>query len=302
MRATRATAAVPRLGAAAVGMLEGLDRHRLLSTAQLHALYTPGSSLRWTQLLLDRLRESGLAEAARTPGGLGLWYLTPRGVTTIGPIVGSPGERRKAISPEQAAGPLQAHTLAVNEVGLAFVRAARERSDECGPLAWRHEVAHSLGRPPGQRRAELLIADALLTYQQNGPGDEVSFHYRFIELDRATMGAERLVEQLARYPRLYSRTLPATDPLDEPEPAWAEHYPVFPAVIVVLAGLPPGRLARRGEAVLGLLAEDTDAATPEVSTSICALDDLVARGPFAPIFRDLRNPEKPVDWLGEGGA
>jgi Replication-relaxation len=297
--AGRTRAAVPRLGTAAVGMLEGLERHRLLSTAQLHALYTPESSLRWTQLLLDRLRESGLAEAARTPGGLGLWYLTPRGVATIEPIVDGDGRRRKAISPEQAAGPLQEHTLAVNEVGLAFVRAARERGDECGPLAWRHEVAHSLGRPPGQRRAELLIADALLTYQQNGPADEISFHYRFVELDRATMGAERLVEQLARYPRLYNRTLPATDPLDEPEPAWAERYPVFPAVIVVLAGLSPGRTARRREAVLGLLAEKTDSATSEVSIAICALDDLLSRGPFAPIFRDLRNPERPVNWLGE---
>lgn len=289
----------PRLGAAAVGMLEGLERHHLLSTAQLHALYTPESSLRWTQHLLGRLRESGLADAARTPGGLGLWHLTPRGVAAIGPIVGDAGQRRKAISPEQAAGPLQEHTLAVNEVGLAFVRAAREQGDECGPLAWRHEVAHSLGRPPGQRRAELLIADALLTYQQNGPGGEVSFHYRFVELDRGTMGAERLVEQLARYPRLYHRTLPAADPLDEPEPAWAKQYPVFPAVIVVLAGLPPGRVARRCETVLELLTEDADSASPEVSISICALDDLLSRGPFAPIFRDLRDPEKPVNWLGE---
>lgn len=167
--ARRTRAAVPRLGTAAVGMVEGLHCHRLLSTAQLHDLYTPQSSLRWTQRLLGRLRESGLAEVARTPGGLGLWHLTPRGVAAIGPIVGGAGERCKAISPEQAAGPLRDHTLAVNEVGLAFVRAARERDDECGPLAWRHEVVHSLGRPPGQRRAELLIADAVLTYQQNGP-------------------------------------------------------------------------------------------------------------------------------------
>ena len=279
-------------------MLEGLDRHRLLSTTQLHALYTPRSSLRWTQLLLDRLRDSGLAEAARTPGGLGLWHLTPRGVATIEPIVGD-GRRRKAISPEQAAGPLREHTLAVNEVGLAFVEAARERGDECGPLAWRHEVAHSLGRRPGQRRAELVIADALLTYEQD-IGGETRFHYRFVELDRATMGAERLVEQLLRYRRLYHRMLPAEDPLDEPEPAWAGLYPVFPAVLVVLAGLPPERAARRRATVLELLAEDVDGdTTPEVSISICSLDDLVARGPFAPIFRGLGDPERPVDWLGE---
>ena len=290
----------PRLGAAAVGMLEGLDRHRLLSTAQLHALYTPRSSLRWTQLLLDRLRESGLAEAARTPGGLGLWHLTPRGVATIEPIVGANGERRKAISPEQAAGPLQEHRLAVNEVGLAFVRAARDRGDECGPLAWRHEVVHSLGRPPGQRRAELLIADALLTYCQNEPDGEVSFHYRFVELDRATMGAERLADQLARYARLYHRMVPATDPLEEPEPAWAKLYPVFPAVIVVIAGLPPERTERRRDIALELLAEDADlASATEVSLSICSLDDLVSRGPFAPIFRELRRPQTPVDWLGQ---
>jgi protein involved in plasmid replication-relaxation len=292
----------PRLGAAAAGMLEGLDRHRLLSTAQLHELYTPASSLRWTQHLLGRLRESGLAEAARAPGGLGLWHLTPRGVAAIGPLAGGCAGRRKAISPEQAAGPLREHTLAVNDVGLAFVRAAREHGDECGALAWRHEVAHSLGRPPGQRRPELLIADALLTYQQNGPMEEVSFQYRFLELDRATMGAERLVEQLTRYPRFYHRTLPADDPLDEPEPAWAAHYPVFPAVAVVLAGLSPARTERRRETVLELLAEEAGSATPEVSISICSLEDLLARGPFAPIFRGLGDPERPVDWLGEGKA
>jgi Replication-relaxation len=303
VRGQRTGAAPPRLGAAAVGMLEGLDRHRLLSTAQLHTLYTPDSSVRWTQHLLGRLREAGLAEAARTPGGLGLWYLTPRGVAAIEPVAGDAGERRKAISPEQAAGPLQEHTLAVNHVGLAFVRAARKRGDECGPLAWRHEVAHSLGRPPGQRRAELLIADALLTYQLNGPGEEVSILYRFVELDRATMGADRLAEQLVRYARLYHRTLPADDPLDEPEPAWAASYPVFPAVLVVLAGLPPDRAERRRATVLALLAEEDSLATAtEVSLAICSLDDLVARGPFAPIFHSLHDPNRPVDWLGEGKA
>jgi hypothetical protein len=280
-------------------MLEGLDRHRLLSTIQLHELYTPRSSLRWTQLLLDRLRESGLAEAARTPGGLGLWHLTPRGVNAIEPIVAT-GQRCKAISPKQAAGPLQEHTLAVNEVGLAFVRAARERGDECGPLAWHHEVVHSLGRPPGQRRTELLIADALLTYRQNAPSEEVTFHYRFIELDRATMGAERLASQLVRYAPLYHRTVPAGDPLEEPEPAWAKLYPVFPAVMVVIAGLPPRRAERRRDIALELLAEDPDLAdAAEVSLSICSLDDLVSRGPFAPIFRELRRPQTPIDWLGQ---
>lgn len=123
--------------------------------------------------------------------------------------------------------------------------AARKRGDECGPLVWRHEVAHSLGRPPGQRRTELLIADAQLTYQQNGPGEAVRFHYRFVELDRATKGSERLAAQLACYARLFHRTLPAADPLEEPEPAWAKLYPVFPAVLTVIAGQSQKRFERR---------------------------------------------------------
>jgi hypothetical protein len=53
--------------------------------------------------------------------------------------------RRKLLSPMDARGPLRAHTLAVNDVGIAFLKAARPRAeDECGPLAWRHEVAHPI--------------------------------------------------------------------------------------------------------------------------------------------------------------
>jgi len=280
-------------------MLEGLARHRLLSTAQLHELYTPRSSARWAQHLLGRLRRAGLAEVTRTPGGLGLWRLSRRGAAAIEPLAAETGERRRAVSPEQAAGPLREHTLAVNEAGIAFVRAARERGDECGPLAWRHEVPHSLGRPPGQRRTELLIADAQLTYQQNGPGEQVRFHYRFLELDRATKGSERLAAQLACYARLFHRTLPAADPLEEPEPAWAKLYPVFPAVLTVIAGQLPKRFERRRRTVLELLAEDAELATaPEVSISICSLEELATRGPFAPIFRGVGEPAVAVDWLG----
>lgn len=43
----------------------------------------------------------------------------------------------KLLGPREAAGPLRAHTLAVNEVGIAFLRAARERGEECGPHSWR---------------------------------------------------------------------------------------------------------------------------------------------------------------------
>ena len=60
---------------------------------------------------------------------------------------------------EQAAGPLQQHTLGVNDVGTAFVKAARARGDECDPFSWRHEIAHPLGPPPGRRKPDQLIAE-----------------------------------------------------------------------------------------------------------------------------------------------
>jgi hypothetical protein len=38
--------------------------------------------------------------------------------------------------------------------------------------------------------------------------------------------------------------------------------------------------------------------TPEVGISICLLDDLLRDGPYAPVFREVRDPGRPVDWLG----
>jgi hypothetical protein len=39
-----------------------------------------------------------------------------------------------------------------------------------------------------------------------------------------------------------------------------------------------------------------------VEISFCLLDDLKCRGPFAPIFRSVGEPERKVNWLREGEA
>jgi hypothetical protein len=39
-----------------------------------------------------------------------------------------------------------------------------------------------------------------------------------------------------------------------------------------------------------------------VEISFCLLDDLKRKGPFAPIFRSVGEPEQKVNWLGEGEA
>ena len=166
-----------------------------------------------------------------------------------------------------------------------------------------HEVAHSLGPPPGRRTPEQLISDAVLTYQLAEAGGQTSIAYRFIELDRATRSAADLAHRLGRYARLYRRTVPVEGAAGGSAPLWSRLYPVFPTVLVVLAGRPSDRLEDRRRTVLALCGQDPDLAeTPEVEVSICLLDDLADRGPFAPICRTLADPGKAVDWLGEGRA
>ncbi|MGN6817010.1 MAG: replication-relaxation family protein [Solirubrobacterales bacterium] len=296
----KADRVLPRLGPTAVEVIESLNQHRLLSTRQIHALHMPQASLRWAQNLTAQLRELGIATSTPLPGGLGLWHLTESGAGVVDAIPDRAETRRRLISPEQAAGPLQEHTIGVNEIGIAFVRAARERGDDCGPFDWFHEVAHPLGPPPGRRTSEQLIADAVLTYQLAEPGGQTSIAYRFVELDRARRSAADLARQLGRYARLHRRTVPAGGSGGGSVALWSRLYPVFPTVLVVLSGRRKDRLEERRRTVLALCAQDPDLAeTPEVEVSICLLDDLARRGPFAPICRTLADPGKTVDWLGE---
>ncbi len=279
-------------------MLESLGQHRLLLTRQIHELHAAGASRQWSHRKLDRLRTAGLVAGTRAPAGKLLWHLTERGAVALNAASDRAGCR--ALAPEQAAGPLREHTLAVNDVGIAFVRAARERGDECGPFDWRHEVAHSLGPPPGRRTPEQLISDAVLTYQLFEPDGPTSILYRFIELDRANRSTADLTRRLGRYARLYRRRVPAEGKAGGSVALWSRLYPVFPTVLLVLAGRPRDRLEERRRTVLALCRQDPDLAeTPEAEVSICLLDDLIERGPFAPICRTLADPGKVVDWLGE---
>jgi hypothetical protein len=291
-----ATASVARFGRVQVEMLECVHQHRLLSTAQLHALY-PMQALRRTQRALAAMERVGWLTSVREPGGMKLWFVTEAGADAVEAVGGRAELRRKVLPPEQAAGPLQAHTLAVNEVGVAFVRAARERPpDEFGPLAWRNEIAHPIGPPPGRRRAEMLIADAVLSYEEV-EAESTRFHTAFVELDRATMAIESLVAKLGRYVRLetYRGSGRRRDPL---KPLWRECYAYFPAVLVVLANGSSRRLERRRTLVLALWQHDHPEAAESIDLRVCLYEDLIEHGPFAPIFRAADDREKPIDWRG----
>ena len=287
-----ATSRLAPLTAVAVAVLQSLYQHRLLSTGQVRAIHAPDATPRHVQALLAGLERRGLVSHARGRHGLKLWHLTNRGADAA-EASGELDVPRKLLTPERAAGPLQAHTLGVNEVGIAFMRAARQRGDEFGALSWRHEVVHVAGPARGRRGVELLIADALLTYLLTD-GDALSLEYRFVELDRATLPLDRLAAKLARYARLERHV-----PTGAREPGWRGHYPTFPGLMVVLADRPRRLLERRRHAAIALCEAHPPLAQAEPSVSICLLDDLRDRGPFAPIFARPTDLERAVNWLGE---
>jgi hypothetical protein len=285
---SRPEAGLPEAVSEVVG---SLAQHRVLTTAQVRAIHLPDNNVRWTQSVLARLREEGLVGCIRPPRfGQRLWFATERGMRMAREAHALEATPRP-LEAREVAGQLQAHTIAVNDAGICFLQAARERGDESGPLSWRHEVAHPLTRGRGRRR-RVLIADAVLTYLR-GEGGRVALEQRFLELDRATLSVDRLVVELVRYGELYRARA------GKGEPLWAAHYPRFPAVHCVLAGAPRPALERRRRSVLALLRGNPRlAGAPEARISICLLEDLKEQGPFAPIFAGARDPGRPVDWLG----
>jgi hypothetical protein len=275
-----------------IEVVASLAQHRILSTAQVRAIHLPDRSHRWAQKLLARLGEAGLAGYIETPHGAPrrLWHVTERGARLAREAGVLDGEPR-LIDAEDAAGALQAHTLAVNHSAICFLAAARERGDEFGPFAWRQEVSHPLNYGRGRRR-RALISDAVFTYLRPD-GNGVAIEQRFLEIDRATLSVDRLAAELVRYAELYR--LAGKDG----EPPWRLRYPVFPPVHCVLAGGSRAVLERRRSTAIALMRSDPQLArAPEMAISFCLFEDLRAEGPFAPIFRDFRNPEQPIDWLG----
>lgn len=274
-----------------IEIVASLAQHRVLSAAQVRAMHLPGSGERWAQRTLARLGEAGLAAYVRSPRShRRLWHVTERGVRLARAAGALDGEPR-LIGPEGAAGPLQAHTLAVNDAAICFLEAARQRGDEFGPLSWRQEVSHPLSRGRGRRRRK-LVADAVFTYLRID-GEGVAIEQRFLELDRATLSVDRLASELARYAELHR--LGGADR----EPRWRERYPLFPPVHCVLTGAGRAVLERRRATTIALLGTDPRFTRERgVAISICLLEDLKREGPFAPIFRDARDPARPVDWLG----
>jgi hypothetical protein len=283
------------LPAQAIEIVASVAQHRALSAAQVRTIHMPKVRERWGQRVLARLGQAGLlAHAQTTCVPQRLWFATEAGICAAREA-GALEEAPRVFSAAEVAGPLQAHTVAVNEAAICFLRAARERGDEFGPLSWRHEVVHPIGLGRGRRR-RTLFADAVLTYLRLTEKD-VFIEQRFLELDRATLSVDALAAELGRYARLF-RAKGESD-----LPIWRSRYPSFPPVLCILTGdektVTRAVLERRRDATIALLRSDPELArTPKVKISIGLAEDLVGQGPFAPIF--LRPDEaEAVNWLGE---
>jgi hypothetical protein len=283
-------------------VLESIYAHRLLTTHQLHRLHTPAGQTRgrqWIHATCSRLRRRRLIAAVRRQGHsrLHCWYATGAGADAV--EAAAPGllGRRVLPTPEGAAGMLQSHTLAVNDVGIAFASWAKRLGHECGHLGWTNEVAHRTGdRRSGS--GDLLVADALLHYAANLAG-RVTLVYRFVELDRATMSTHAVGDKLRRYVA-YGRDAPKDRDGRE---AWRDRYPALPGVLLVLAGKPRQALLARRQMITGLCHLDPvirDAAGPAIAITL--LEDLQRHGPFAGIFQRPADPDRPVDLLGRATA
>jgi hypothetical protein len=203
-----------------------------------------------------------------------------------------------------AAGAGQAHTLAVNDVGLAFVRAARTYGHDCGPLDWDHEIRHRIAdKPLDGPTGNQLIADALLRYgYRTRSGDYRSLRL-LVELDRATMTPDRLAAKLRAYAH-YLSYVPGADrggaASAAAAPGWQAVYPQFPRVLVVLTGRPAPTLAARARALRTLAGDDPilRRAEKRLEAHVTTLEALQLRGPWEPIFQPLFGEDAHVDVLG----
>lgn len=259
----------PHLPLIAHDILRGLYTHRLMTTTQVHELYAPLTSLRWTRATLADLDAQGLVAWVRVAGGRErAWYLRRDGVVvTEGAGVEVRGYRMDA---RRAAGPLQAHTLATNEVGLVFVAAARRFGDDFWSEGWRNETAHRTG---AGGNGEVIISDAVLDYTVIEKDKGSTLLCRFIEIDRATTPVRTLVRKLESYTRLYAH-----------RPSWRA-YPVFPPVVIVMAGPPEVVLQRRIDALDAMLPLSAPLANaPEVTVMATTLEQLRTHGPHAQVF------------------
>lgn len=278
-----------------------LAQYRMATTEQMHRVIAPGVRIEQTRRRLAKLRSEDLIDRITLPqaGRTRVWFATPYGVQ----VASEWPELREWPPPKLSTDPTAArlrtgHALAVTETGLAFLQDARRRGDVCRPLDWIPEVYHTLGG------GEAVIPDALLYYRSRGDGG--SMLRAFVEVDRATMGPERLAAKLGAYARLHTY-IPT--PIGRPRPNfglqpleedWKRRYALFPRLLFVLDGTGPTGIATRIQALRAATR------TLALSSFLCdvpvlaaPLTDLLRNGPSAAVWHPIHDPDQDhkVGWM-----
>ncbi|MEU6261409.1 replication-relaxation family protein [Streptomyces sp. NPDC047043] len=277
-----------------------LTQYRMATTEQMHRVIAPDVRREQTRRRLAKLRDEGLIDRITLPraGRLRVWFPTSYGVQIASEWPELRGRKPpKTVSDPTAARLRVGHTLTVTETALAFLEDARRRGELCRPLDWIPEVYHPLGS------GEAVIPDALM-YYRSGPEDgDWSLLRAFVEVDRATMGPERLAAKLTAYARLhdYAPTSPGQRRpafgQEPPREAWRRHYPLFPRLLFVLDDTGPAGVTTR---IRALHATATKPAPMlflrTVPVLAAALADLRTHGPSQPVWRPVQDPDRAVAW------
>ncbi|WP_455357104.1 replication-relaxation family protein [Streptomyces sp. SYSU K217416] len=270
-------------------LLAVLGQHRMATTGQLHDLLRPDARRQTVSAPLNKLRRDGLVDYAVLPQSnrSRAWYLTGEGARLVRDFPALRGRPPYPITSATAASLKTPHTLTVVRTHLAFVTDARRRGDEHGHLDWTPEISHPLSD------GEKIITDAVMHYTLIGEDQRAKLR-AFVEVDRATMGSERLASKLIEYARLWSY---------EPQPVgrqrsrqsavpgavWLRWYPVFPRVLFVLTGASRYVLDNRISDLQAMVAQHPLVGTlaRQVPLGAAVLEDLERQGPTGNLWVPL---------------
>ncbi|MQS17847.1 hypothetical protein F7Q99_38080 [Streptomyces kaniharaensis] len=270
-------------------VLVTLHRFTLATAEQLHQLHGGTAGIKQTQKRMARLQAEGLAEFVTLPqaGRAKAWHLTAAGsaVTAtfpeaLRPAAPVPGSEKPAVRHGRE------HLLDVGRIHAAFVTDARERGEACGPL----DLLPHPELPAGG--AEVYRPAAHLAYTA-GQGDERHRLRAFVERHRPGAGAEETAAQLAACARVWEQAGP-----DDRGRAWERRWRSFPRLLVVLVGTAAARV-RGAVADLRLAAEENPAVAEmlaAVPAGAARLEDLVQRGPSAPVWHPLSSSGRACGW------
>ncbi|MGW7210497.1 replication-relaxation family protein [Streptomyces sp. NPDC054837] len=162
--------------------------------------------------------------------------------------------------------------------------------------AARPEVYHSLGS------GQAVIPDALLYYRRSRrDGEGWSMLRAFVEVDRATMGPERLATKLLAYERLYRHVpvavgRPRVAAHHQPTEDWRRRYPLFPRLLLVLDATGPAGIDNRITALRSGAALTEPGFRTTVPILAASLTDILRNGRSAPVWWPVATPAEQVSW------